>query len=165
MSSALLGLKLCHLVLMGQSEHKSSHNGIADLLMALSPYRLYCAHDAEIFIFELNKPGTNTHKSLILSPTKKSVSKGYETAGQRGQISCLCVVQDHFAGTSQELLAVGTFAGSIGIYQMSEGDQSAEQRCLMGWSEGSAGVTQVSGGEDEAKRARSDSSLLGLFPL
>jgi hypothetical protein len=100
--------------------------------------------EAEIAIFDLSLPGINTHISLPLSPPKRAVSKGKAAAGQRGQISCLAVVQDHFAGTSKELLAVGTFAGTIGIYHMGEGTYSAEERCLVGWDECSAGVTQVS---------------------
>lgn len=94
----------------------------------------------------MSNPGINTHTSLKLTPSRRAVSNGKASAGQRGQISCLTVVQDHFAGTSQELLAVGTFAGSIGIYQMDlDNDKtSAEERCLLGWNEDSAGVTQVS---------------------
>jgi hypothetical protein len=106
--------------------------------------RLYCALEAEIAIFELALPGTNTHISLPLTPPKKAVSKGKASAGQRGQISCLTVVEDHFAGTGKELLAVGTFAGTLGIYHMGEGDFTAEERCLVGWNECSAGITQVS---------------------
>lgn len=106
--------------------------------------RLYCAHDAEISVFDLACPGTNTHSTIKLTPTRRAVSKGHAAAGQRGKISCLCVAADHFAGTSQELVAVGTFAGTVGIYQMGSATQPAQERCLMGWSEQSAGVTQVS---------------------
>lgn len=109
------------------------------------PFRLYCALEAEIAIFDVSNPGINTHTSLKLTPSRRAVSKCKASAGQRGQISCLAVVQDHFAGTLQELLAVGTYTGSIGLYQMGKGKStSAEERCLMGWNEDSAGVTQVS---------------------
>jgi hypothetical protein len=114
-------------------------------LLYTSDDRLYCAHEAEVSVFDLSNPGTNTHTSFKLTQTRRAVAKGHASAGQRGMISCLCVVQDHFAGTSQEMMAIGTFAGTIGIYKMGQGAiGTADECCLMGWKEGGAGVVQVS---------------------
>lgn len=105
---------------------------------------LYCAHETSLSIFELARPGVNTHASMRLSSSHRATRKGKAAAGQRGSISSISVAPDSVAGTDHEIVVVGTFAGSVGVYRMDVAVTNGEDACLMGWKEESSlGISQV----------------------
>lgn len=116
-------------------------------------------------IFDITHPGTNTCASLPLVPTKATSSDHL----QSGIVSSLAVAP-HFAtavvadegteaeaaGPDGELVAVGTFAGTVGIYRREayrlppgkwvrgRTPRYSSELCLAGWCEDEgSGIMQV----------------------
>lgn len=115
---------------------------------------LLCGHGSSLSIFDVTKPGTNTCATMPLVPMRRAV--GAEV--QRGVVAEVAVA-GHHAGSEggEQLVAVGTFAGTVGIYQRGAGAPSgrwndsaktpkvASSLCLAGWrEEEGVGVVQVS---------------------
>lgn len=137
----------------GILDHTERFVGPQALAFNLLGTQLYCAHDARITTFELTQPGINTYiASMALRPSRRLAKAAGAGTGQRGAVSCLAPAPDYVTGSGHELLAVGTFAGTIGIYRMdgasgndgSVDDSVAEACCIAGWKEAAeAGVAQV----------------------
>lgn len=121
--------------------------------LAFSPdlSRLYCGLWSSLAVFPLSRPGLNTQSQIPLVSGKRSVG------GQRGIISALAVTVTPSAPTS-ELVAVGSFSGTVGIYSFdpatfpeptehtaSHAEESlAQSSCMAGWREIEGdGITQL----------------------
>ncbi|SPO29437.1 related to Guanine nucleotide-binding protein beta 5 [Ustilago trichophora] len=125
--------------------------------LAFSPdlSRLYCGLYSALAVFPLSRPGLNTHAHVPLISEKRS------TGGQRGIISALATTA-HPSDATQELVAVATYNGSVGIYGFdptmfpaatehtathttSYGEEAlAQSCCLAGWREIEGdGITQL----------------------
>ncbi|SPO28437.1 related to Guanine nucleotide-binding protein beta 5 [Ustilago trichophora] len=125
--------------------------------LAFSPdlSRLYCGLFSALAVFPLSRPGLNTHANVPLTSGKRS------TGGQKGIISAVATTA-HPSDASQELVAVGTYNGSVGIYGFdpttlpdptehtatqttSYGEETlAQSSCLAGWREIEGdGITQL----------------------
>lgn len=112
------------------------------LLLTLSPHSLYAGHGSSLSIFTLSLPGCPP-RTMALTPTRRA-HEGVDV-GQRGMVSALAVATNCSADAEgEELVAVGTFAGTVGIYAPSRGRKTSV--CLAaGWrEEDGRGVTQVS---------------------
>lgn len=115
---------------------------------------LYCGHATSISLFALAEVGTNTCSTVALVPTKASNGPSV----QKGIVSSIAVApmygQD---GTLVgEILAVGTFNGTVGVYQRTSMQRpgrwidaakqpnAASGLCVAGWIETQGtGVMQV----------------------
>lgn len=123
--------------------------------LAFSPdlSRLYCGLWSSLAVFPLSTPGLNAHSLIPLTLGKRS------SGGQRGIVSALAT-SHHPSGTTNELVAVGTFSGTVGIYSFDpaafpgptehtannteEAEGLAQNSCLAGWREVEGdGVTQL----------------------
>lgn len=126
--------------------------------LAFSPdlSRLYCGLYSALAVFPLSRPGLNTHAHVPLIPGKRSID------GQRGIVSALAVTT-HPSYPGHDLVAVGTFSGTIGIYSFDPAmfpeptehtathaeatateEPLAQSACLAGWREIEGdGVTQL----------------------
>ncbi|KAN0061462.1 hypothetical protein ACQY0O_006309 [Thecaphora frezii] len=92
--------------------------------LAFSPdhSRLYCGEWSQISILPLSLPGLNTHSRLPLIESRSASTAAGE--GQRGFVSALAVAplptdgsgDDSASLGSHDLLACGTFSGTIGLY-------------------------------------------------
>ncbi|SNX85728.1 related to Guanine nucleotide-binding protein beta 5 [Melanopsichium pennsylvanicum] len=124
--------------------------------LAFSPdlCRIYCGLYSCLAVFPLSTPGLNTHSHIPLISAKRSSN------GQRGIISAIATVAHPSEPSTHELVAVGTFQGTIGIYDlvpaqfpqpvehtaMSSYDEQAlaQSSCLAGWREVEGeGITQL----------------------
>lgn len=126
--------------------------------LAFSPdlSRLYCGLYSSLAVFPLSTPGLNTHSLIPLTSGKRSVG------GQRGIVSSLTTAA-HPTDPALELVAVGTFDGTIAVYSFdptlfpeptdhtaartpSNHDQEslAQSSCFAGWREVEGdGITQL----------------------
>lgn len=130
---------------------------VAPHSLALSPdlSRLYCGLWSALAVIPLSQPGLNTHSSIPLTAKKNSSS------GQKGVVSALATAT-HPTDPESELVAVGTYFGSVGIYAIrptllpAPADHTANARldphardlaqksCLAGWREiDGEGITQL----------------------
>lgn len=130
---------------------------VAPHAMALSPdlSRLYCGMWSALAVVPLSLPGLNTHSNLPLTPKKSGAS------GQKGVVSALATAA-HPTQTGQDMIAVGTYFGSVGVYailpsalpapmqhtvnarQDLHARDFAQQSCLAGWREvDGEGITQL----------------------
>ncbi|WFD31871.1 hypothetical protein MSPP1_002911 [Malassezia sp. CBS 17886] len=79
---------------------------------------MYGGVPGAVVFFPLDTPGTNTHMALDISPPSAEDASG----GQRGLVSCLAVgsapaaMAAELGCASLEILAVGTYAGDVGVY-------------------------------------------------
>ncbi|PWN34435.1 WD40 repeat-like protein [Meira miltonrushii] len=129
----------------GIIDHTERFKGPQSMAFSLDGTKLYCAHDSFLSIASLDKPGVYSHTSIRLTPSPRATRKGKAAAGQKGVISTITVTSDHLTGSTNDLVAIGTFAGTVGIYQIKgEAITDAEQLCLLGWKEeGSNGIAQI----------------------
>lgn len=129
----------------GIIDHIERFKGPQSMAFSLDGRKLYCAHDSFLSIISLDNVGTNTHPLIRLTPSSRATRKGKAAAGQKGIISSITVSSDHLTNSTYDLVAIGTFAGTVGIYHI-KGDTitDAERLCLLGWrEEGSNGIAQV----------------------
>lgn len=149
----------------GIEDHVERFVGCHALAFSTDGRTLYGGHVRSVSIFDITHPGTNTCASLPLVPTKATSSDDL----QSGIVSTL-VVAPHFAtavvadegteaeaaGPDGELVAVGTFAGTVGIYRRQayrlppgkwvrgKAPRHSSELCLAGWCEDEgSGITQV----------------------
>lgn len=136
--------------------HVEKFVGPHSLVFSPDLSRIYCGLDSALAVFPLSLPGLNTHAFIPLIQAKRSAG------GQRGIVSALAAAADPSQPT-QELVAVGTFSGTVAIYSFnpaefpepvehnavhvstSDGQQCLAQRsCLAGWREiEGEGLTQL----------------------
>lgn len=130
----------------GIIDHIERFKGPQSMAFSLDGTKLYCAHDSFLSIVSIDMPGVNSHTTIRLTPSARATRRGKAAAGQKGVISTITVTSDHLTGSSYDLVAIGTFAGTVGIYHIKgETITDAEQLCLLGWKEeGSNGIAQVS---------------------
>lgn len=127
--------------------------------LAFSPdlSRLYCGLYSGLAIFPLSRPGLNMHAHVPLISGKRSIG------GQKGIVSALATSTHPSDPSSHELVAVGTFNGTVGVYDFSPAafpepaehtsipsaagfaeESLAQISCLAGWSEIEGdGITQL----------------------
>lgn len=130
----------------GIQDHTERFVGVQALCFSLDGTRLICGHDNSITVFDLSRPGVNTHLyRMRLSPSKRAVRQAKAAAGQRGIISTMAVSVNRVMGMEQEMIAVGTFCGNVALYTMNVAVETGEQACIAGWKEDkSRGISQVS---------------------
>ncbi|PWY97146.1 hypothetical protein BCV70DRAFT_143124, partial [Testicularia cyperi] len=136
-------------------DHVERYIGPHSLAFSPDLSRMYCGVYGGLAVVPLSQPGLNTHSSLPLSGAKG------EGGGQRGIVSALTTTA--YAGDSeQELVAVGTYDGTVGIYAIhpaslpaaadhtatvhnrDEARRIAQRSCLAGWREVEGeGITQL----------------------
>ncbi|CAO1618159.1 unnamed protein product [Sympodiomycopsis kandeliae] len=105
----------------GIENHIEQFVGPNALAFSTDGASLYCGHATSLSIFDLANPGTNTCSTLSLTPTRGS--KGSHL--QKGIVSCISVApiyqqegQEDVTGRPvAEHIAVGTFNGTVGVYQ------------------------------------------------
>lgn len=142
----------------GIENHVERFVGSNALAFSCDGASLYCGHATSLSIFALSQVGTNTCATLPLLPTK--AAQGSDL--QKGIVSCLAVAPcyaEQALDTSPvaEYIAVGTFNGTVGIYQRTalqapgkwidavKQPTAARRLCLAGWIEtDGTGVMQVS---------------------
>ncbi|KAM0754411.1 WD40 repeat-like protein [Meredithblackwellia eburnea MCA 4105] len=98
---------------------------------------LYCGYENAIEIFDVNVPGVSSARRLRTTPTRSSKD------GQKGIISTLSPTP---ASTSPgtELLAAGSFSGSVGLYDLTIGETGALVGLIPADEKGQrGGVTKV----------------------
>ncbi|PWN98563.1 hypothetical protein FA09DRAFT_329616 [Tilletiopsis washingtonensis] len=122
-------------------DHVERFVGPQALAFSLDGTRLYAGHATSLSVFELSFPGS-APRTMALTPSRRP-QPGVDPA-QRGLVSALAV---GWSVTSEEemeeLVAVGTFAGTVGIYAPARG-RKAEKCLVAGWRETERrGVTQL----------------------
>lgn len=138
----------------GFENHIEQFIGSQAMAFSLDGSNLFCGVETSLACFAMVRPGTNTCSTLSLLPTRRAQGKHF----QRGVISSIAVGPSYAASFAAggELIAVGTFAGTVGIYARA-GDAApgewtaagrkpsvAHELCLAGWvEEEGTGVTQV----------------------
>ncbi|CAO1623869.1 unnamed protein product [Jaminaea pallidilutea] len=149
----------------GIEDHVERFVGCHALAFSTDGRTLYGGHVRSVSIFDITHPGTNTCATLPLVPTKATSSDDL----QSGIVSTLAVAP-HFAtaviadegteaeaaGPDGELVAVGTFAGTVGIYRRDayrlppgkwvrgKTPRHSSELCLAGWCEDEgSGITQL----------------------
>ncbi|EPQ31621.1 uncharacterized protein PFL1_00954 [Pseudozyma flocculosa PF-1] len=128
--------------------------------LAFSPDhgRLYCGDWSQISVISLASPGLNTHSRFPLVQSRSASTAAGE--GQRGHVSALAVVpyqhdeanEGYPQASRRDLLACGTFAGTVGLYVIDPArlpppqpfnaplrnslrHLTAASACLAGWQE------------------------------
>jgi hypothetical protein len=139
----------------GFENHIEQFIGPQAMVFSIDGSSLYCGVDTSLACFAMVRPGTNTCSTLALLPNRRAQGSHF----QRGIISSIAVGPAYTSSTlaGGELIVVGTFAGTVGIYARA-GDAPpgewiaagrkpnvAYELCLAGWvEEDGTGVTQVS---------------------
>lgn len=120
---------------------------------------IYCGHGNALSIFATGRPGNQTCSTLPLMPNRAAGTSG-RTDLQKGIVSTLATTisyaqerqaDGHSIG---DMIAVGTFAGTIGIYSRPANAQpgqwtvkkscAATDLCVAGWVEiEGSGISQV----------------------
>lgn len=129
----------------GILNHTEKFIGPSAMAFSSDASRLYCAHDANLSVFDISLPGINTHINIKIAAPRRAKWNG-SLAGQRGAISCLAIAPDHVFGSGQDLVAVGTFSGTVGLYLMGQTDTQdllTDSQCVGGWKENRPGIAQV----------------------
>ncbi|PWN22383.1 hypothetical protein BCV69DRAFT_297674 [Microstroma glucosiphilum] len=138
----------------GFENHIEQFIGPQAMAFSMDGSSLYCGVEASLACFAMVRPGTNTCSTLPLLPNRRAQGKHF----QRGVISSIVVGPAYAPSASAggELIVVGTFAGTVGIYERA-GDAApgewtaagrkvkvAHELCLAGWiEEEGTGVTQL----------------------
>lgn len=136
--------------------HLERFVGPHSLVFSSDLSRLYCGLFSFLAVFPLSTPGLNTHSLIPLNSGKRSAG------GQRGIISALAATA-HPSDPAQELVAVGTFEGTVAVYGFDpvqfpeptdhtaartpashDQESLAQSSCLAGWREVEGdGITQL----------------------
>lgn len=129
------------------------------LAFSLDQTRLYCGEWSQLSVYPLADPGLNRHSRLPLVHSRSASGEG-----QRGFVSALSVAPGLIESTDEyavtETVAIGTFAGSVGLYQIDpallapplEHNARSSTRhltyssaCIAGWTEpAGSGIHQLS---------------------
>ncbi|PWN52837.1 hypothetical protein IE53DRAFT_373338 [Violaceomyces palustris] len=147
-------------------DHVERFIGPHSLAFSMDNTRLYCGENSQISIFNLASPGLNTHIPVPLAQSRSSSKRAH---GQRGFVSCISVssaasspssgFQDQALPDGDEIVAAGTFSGTVGLYLLGpsgarvgkgargKGKSKAAdgmESCIAGWREiEGCGVVQM----------------------
>lgn len=130
----------------GIQDHTERFKGAQAMSFNLDGTKVYCAYDGFLSVIQLDHPGINRFSTMRLTASNRATKSGKANLGQRGMISCIAVANDCISNTENEIVAIGTYAGNVGIYQITNPlAKMGEEVCLIGWKEEhSNGITQIS---------------------
>ncbi|PWN40674.1 hypothetical protein IE81DRAFT_214535 [Ceraceosorus guamensis] len=122
-------------------DHVERFVGAQSLAFSLDGTQLYAGHASSLSVFDVSVSG-QAPITMPLTPGRRL--RKHQEPGQRGLVSCVAIGWNWTTdGQGQQVLAVGTFAGTVGLYHPGALTEASE--CLFaGWREpDSRGISQL----------------------